>query len=96
MAKSKSTVRKAKAPSEDEQLIYARAKAMALRVESQRDRLFGVIGIIGCAREAIGDELEPGEPDIQAALDLAVQILDDMSGNLDPVHFRVQFEVAHG
>jgi hypothetical protein len=32
------------------------------------------------------------EPDIQAALDLVWEILDQMTGELDPSHF----EVTHG
>ena len=60
MAKSTSTVKKApKAkPPKANGLTPASAKSMALRVESQRQRLFGVIGIVGCAREALGEELQ--------------------------------------
>ena len=61
------------------------AAPVAERVASQRDRLFGVMGIVGCAREAIGDESR--ESDLQSALDLAHEILDEVCKALDPSHF---------
>jgi hypothetical protein len=76
----------------DKELAFAQAKAIALRVASQRDRLFSVMGVVGCAREAAGDESR--ESDIQSALDLAHQILDEVCDALDPSHFEL-LEVSH-
>jgi hypothetical protein len=93
MSKAKSTVKKALRAKPRRfmatELAYGRARAVAARVESQRVRLFGVIGIVGCAREALGDEVAGPAPDIQAALDLARSILDQIGGELDPTHFSV-------
>jgi hypothetical protein len=69
------------------------SKPVATRIEEERTRLFGAMGVVGCVRQALKRSGSPidgavdqcAATDAWTALDAAYALLDDIAGKLNEI-----------